>query len=606
MKDENADRKEDYRRHALYAGIIFAVSVIIYIPTFKSGLIWDDEEIIKGAILVNKKNPYDIFINTGLYCRPMTILSLSLDYTLWHINAIGYHVHNVIIHALNSVLLYIGTFNALKNRSGFNGNYLGISFFSALLFALHPIHTESVAWISDRTDLLATFFFLFAFIALLVYLHEKKREGLFLISVFFLFAILSKENAIVFIVIALAYMFVIRAGKKSFIMVCASVAISLTFYMCLRGFGWLMELFKAPGTSGAFLSKNASSYSAVKNIISAASYYYEKLLCPWNLNIIPELPSGTGYYVLFMIPVILLVFLAVKRNGVGASPRFFAGFWLLWIMITLLPSLTIAVSQIAAPIGERYLYLPSAGFCVLLVMVLYPAHKNSAEGGVNRKLRLSLLFVIALTYALLTHDRLLDWHSDFALWQDAAKKNPHSVITKTNYGIALIREHNFAEAGKQLTEALSFKQLSREKKSIVLNSLGLVEMDKKNYERAESLFIDSLKENSGNLGSYNNLGYLYMKTASQISNDPARKEQLTRRAIEVFKESLKYATEIKEINFNLGLCYLELNDFKNSNAYFDAVIEKDPNSELAQKSINFKLYMEMRKRNMDNKNSPHP
>lgn len=153
-----ADRK-DYQRHSIYAAIVFVVSVIIYISTFKSGLIWDDEEIIKGAILVNKKNPYDIFINTGLYCRPITILSLSLDYTLWHINAFGYHVHNVIIHALNSVLLYIAASNALKNRSGFNGDYMGISLFCALLFALHPIHTESVAWISDRTDLLATFFF---------------------------------------------------------------------------------------------------------------------------------------------------------------------------------------------------------------------------------------------------------------------------------------------------------------------------------------------------------------------------------------------------------------------------------------------------------------
>jgi tetratricopeptide (TPR) repeat protein len=378
------------------------------------------------------------------------------------------------------------------------------------------------------------------------------------------------------------------------------MAISLAFYMILRKFGWLTDLFKAPGTSGAFLNKGASSYSAVKTIINSTAYYYEKLLCPWNLNIIPDIPSGWEYSLLFVLPFILLFFLIIKRN-------FFAAFWLLWLGFTLLPSLSIAISQIAAPIGERYMYLPSAGLCFLLVMLLYPAVETPAPSGCNRcftgQLKLALLVVICLTYALLTYNRLSDWRSDFALWQDAAGKNPRSVITKTNYGIALLRERNFNEAERQFSAALNLKQLSHEKKSIVLNSLSIIAIERKDYHKAETLLFESINENPRNVGSYNNLGYLYMKLGS-VTDDFATKEPLILKAIEVFNESLKFASEVKEINFNLGLCYLELNDFQRSKAHFDAVIQKDPNSDLGVKSIKFTVYLEMKKKQFESGISP--
>ncbi|MEO5357002.1 MAG: hypothetical protein H7844_06870 [Nitrospirae bacterium YQR-1] len=593
MKDNTG--KTAYLHHAVYLGIVFAVSVIIYIPAFKSGLIWDDDEIIKGAMLFNKKKPYDIFTCYGLYYRPITTLSFAFDYTIWHINAIGYHIHNVVIHALNSMLLYAASFIFFKNWKLFPHNFSGASFFCALLFSLHPIHTESVAWISARTDLLATFFFLFAFIALLLFLHEKKREGLFLISVFFVFSLLSKENAIVFIAIALVYVFIAGASKKDAALVCVSMAATLVVYMFLRKFVWLKDLLKTPGTSGAFLVKNTSPYSAVETLINSTAYYYEKLLLPLNLSIIPEVPTSWAYPVLFILPLILLVFLIIRRN-------FLAAFWLLWLGLTLMPSLAIAVSQIAAPIGERYLYLPSAGLCFLLVMLLYPPLEHSTGSGSNRPLtgQLALLVVICLTYALLTYNRLSDWSSDFTIWQDAAEKNPRSDITKTNYGIALLRQQKFNEAERQFQDALNLKHLSHEKKSIVLNSLSIIEIERKNYHRAETLLFESINENPHNVGSYNNLGYLYMKLGSQ-ADDFAAKEPLILKAVEVFNESLKYAKEIKEINFNLGLCYLELNDFQRSKAYFDAVIQKDPASDLAQKSINLTVYLEMKKKQLQDR-----
>ncbi|MBF0465465.1 MAG: hypothetical protein HQK88_11880 [Nitrospirae bacterium] len=581
---ENTE-KTDYLRHAVYVAAIFIISIIIYAPTFKSGLIWDDQYIIRGASLIDKKHPYDVFISNGLYYRPLTIISLGLDYAIWYVNAIGYHVSNVVIHAANSVLMYIVSVIMLKNWKFFLNKNTGVSFFSALLFSLHPIHTESVAWISGRTDLLATCFFLLAFIALLLYLHEKKREGLFLIAIFFLFSLLSKENAIVFAVLALVYAAIVKANRKEITLISVSVTLSLGVYVFLRKLAWLSDLFKTPGDSGAFLNKEAFSFATIGNLINAASYYYEKLLCPWNLNIIPEMPSGPGYFILFILPCVLLAFFILKRN-------FFCGFWLLWIIVSMVPSLMITISQIAEPLGERYMYIPSVGLSFLIVMLLKPEKQHLTDTLLTHHLRIAIIVTLCITYALLTYNRLYDWRSDFALWQDAAKKNPHSAATKTNYGLALLSAENYDAAERQFSEALALKNLTHENKSMLLNSMALVAINKKNYERAEALLYNSLRENIRNVASYHTLGYLYMQAGSQITNDPVKRKAFFQKAIKAFEESEKFIPGVSDVNFNLALCYLELGDFKRSKANFDAVIQRAPNSGLAQKSVAFLSYIE--------------
>ncbi|QWR76423.1 hypothetical protein [Candidatus Magnetomonas plexicatena] len=577
---ENTDRI-DYLRHTVYAVSIFIISIIIYAPTFRSGLIWDDQYVLSGFSLISSKHPYDVFLSSGLYYRPLTIISLGLDYALWYGNPFGYHIGNVVIHALNSVLVYVVSVIILKNWKLFSHDNLS-AFWGALLFSLHPIHTESVAWISGRTDLLAACFVLFAFIALLLFLHEKKREGVFLAAIFFLFSLLSKENAIVFALLAILYASIVKASRKEITLISVSMASSLGLYVCLRKLVWLSDLFKTPGASGAFLKKEVLSFASVKNLIYAVSYYYEKLLLPWNLNIIPEMPSGQAYLVLFILPILLLVFFVLRRD-------FFSGFWLFWLIAFLLPSLTIAVSQVAEPIGERYMYLPSVGLSFLLMMLFKLKPQNV---GLKRQIRLAIIFVICLAYAILTYNRLFDWRSDFTLWQAAAKQNPHSAATKTNYGLALLSVQNYDEAQRQFSEVLTLKNLTHDSKSMLFNAMALVAINKKNYEKAELLLYDSLRENIRNVASYHTLGFLYMQSGSQVTNDPAKRRTFFLKAIQTFEESLKFVPDVMEVNFNMALCYLDLGDLKRSKGYFDAVIQRSPDSELAQKSGAFLSYIE--------------
>lgn len=174
--------------------IIIAATCLIYLPTLSSGFLWDDIQLISHPLRVGS-NPYAFFFGGGVYYRPLIHLSMNFDYSIWHLNPVGYHITNIALHTANSILVFFLClslfrfgFAQLKERPPELNNQIKIiatSLLAAVLFALHPIHTESVAWISGRTDVLATFFFLLAFISYLTYENEGRPISLFLSGFFF-------------------------------------------------------------------------------------------------------------------------------------------------------------------------------------------------------------------------------------------------------------------------------------------------------------------------------------------------------------------------------------------------------------------------------------
>src|SRR3989304_1362282 len=126
----------------------------------------------------------------GEIYRPFYILLYAVEYRLWNLNPIGYHVVNLLLHAANSLIVYLLLYNLLRNKN--------LSLLGALIFAAHPVHTENVAWIKESTTLLSS---LFMFSALFCYLRyrEFKTSWYLVISIMlFSFSLLSKETSIVF------------------------------------------------------------------------------------------------------------------------------------------------------------------------------------------------------------------------------------------------------------------------------------------------------------------------------------------------------------------------------------------------------------------------
>jgi len=564
--------------------LIVAISAFLaYSPTLTSEFVWDDLHYKTNPARIGT-NPYSFFLGSKVYYRPLLHLSVVLDYTTWNLNPFGYHLTNTLLHTICSILVFLTgllLFNAetpmslIKTRPMTSQHPAVLSFMAAIFFALHPIHTESVAWINGRTDIMATLFMLLSFISYLSYLKEYRKAALALSSLFFLFALFCKENAVSLIGIVFIYGFVTGIPKRKIFLAELSLFLGFSVYLALRSGGGVEALSAAPGTREAFFSSAVTPGNFFNFLSMGIGFYFEKLVMPINLNIFPLLPESPLYYLIFFAPLLIGCFLYIKGKKLEV-------FLITWIIVTLMPSLLILFSQVASPVAERYLYMPSVGFAILLSMLIGRIK--------DRRFVFISLFSILAIYSVITVDRLGDWKNDTALWEDTAMKNPDSSIAHANYAAALIRTGKPDKAREELFTALKQKNISIQNTSKILELLGVVETEFKNYKEAEVHLINSLKANDKNKGAYNNLGFLYTSMAEVA--DGKEKYILHTKAIERYEEALKLSPSFIQPKYNMGLSYLHMGNFQKALEYLNAAIQSDPDSEIARKAATFIVLIE--------------
>ena len=569
----------------ILAAVVILAAALIYIPTLKSPFLWDDVQLITHPLNMGN-NPYAFLFGSGFYYRPLLSLSMLTDYSFWYLNPVGYHVTNVLLHVINSLLVFLVGFRLMRNKKmgpdnpataeEGDRNTLLLSFFAAMFFALHPIHTESVAWVSGRTDILSTLFFLLAFVSFLEYAKERNAKGLLLFCLFFLFSLFSKENALSFIIVILAYGVAVRMPRKQLLVSLSALSVVIAVYMFFRQGGMIKMMLASPGSKDAFLSSGTTPNNFFPQLSGAVGYYLEKLFIPVNLNLMPEIPKGPVYLLISLLPFVFggILWLAGRRLEV---------FLIFWIIVTLLPSLLILFSQIAAPIGERYLYLPSVGFCIFLALVLERVRK------VNVLVMIALVILIA--YSVYTHERLNVWKDEVSLWADTVGKSPALATPRTNYAKALIERNEIDKAKNELLITLKLK-VRPDQTSSIYDLLGVAEMKENNYEKAEEYLRKSLTANPQNSMSYNNLGVLYLSMSGGCNGSENPGKETLYKAIKYFEKALTISPGFIQPKFNLGLCYLKLGDFDKAESYFNSVIEADPRNKLAAQSVQYLISIE--------------
>ncbi|MBF0316846.1 MAG: tetratricopeptide repeat protein [Nitrospirae bacterium] len=642
--------RRNYVLMSLAGTVVFMCAFLTYLPTLYNAPVWDDLVVINHYALIDKNNPYDFLFNSYMYYRPLVTLSMSVDHGIWGRNTFGYHLGNCLIHGTNALLVFVSLVYFLRPHmpsmtadAGYK-TILLIPLTSSLLFAVHPINTEAVAWISGRTDLLATTFFLLAFLAFIAYERDRSAKTLALSAVFFFLSLTSKENGIAFAIVAVIYALTTKMNRKDILITIGVLSTVVVLYFVLRSGAGLRDVLLKPGSKGAFLSADISVGYFIHTLVYGCGFYVEKLLLPVNLTLMPKIPTSPVYIIVFLLPIIygIILYLRVIKAGLfvsfmpaivlhvldscfrrndntyyrhsresgnlsyeavnGNLPCFFEKvqlFYLLWIAVTLMPSLTIMFSQVANPLGERYLYLPSVGLASLVGLAGYrllvsPSLGARGKGrvslgsGVFMAIAVSLL----LTFSYLTHDRLKVWKNDLLLWQDTVKKTPDSVVAHTNYAIALLQEKNLTAAEDELTIAVNHPKKSRQQSSVILNTLATLHMKRTDYAKAEEFLKSAIEADPDNLTARNNLGYLYMRRSELSSND---KHALLTKAIALFEHALSVSPYLRHTRFNLGLCYLELNKLDQAEVALSTVIDGDQGGELAKKADYFLQLTRMRK-----------
>ena len=305
------------------------------------------------------------------YYRPLTNLSLFIDKQIWGYEPFGFHLTNLIVHSLNTSLVYLlaKKFSDLRI----------FAFVAGLFFLIHPIHSSSIFWISGRVDMLCTTFYLLAFLAFIEYTRFKTTHSLLLSITSFLLALLSKEMALSLPLVFTAYVLVYTTGTG---FQRWKVASSKTWPFWVLAI--LFLIFKMHTLGFVALTNNVHTNLNPIHLLKDLATFIGLLIVPgWHITIANYLKAQPSVFT--VLAAISIIALIVTARWLKRQKKLW--FFALFVLLTLLPVLRLAM--------RWYLYLPSVGFCLGLFYLLHSLHQ---KGKLWKKISLGTTGLIIVTY----------------------------------------------------------------------------------------------------------------------------------------------------------------------------------------------------------------
>jgi protein O-mannosyl-transferase len=421
-------------------GIILSVTFLAFANTIFNGFAYDDtSQILQNQLIRNWSNLPDALTKevwfwrvlqdkdpnkqagpTTAYYRPVFIVYLMIG---WHLfgttQAALWHLANILMHLLAVYFV----FKILEKITG----DLRVTAIATLLFAVHPLRSESVAWISGSTDLFLALFLLPSFYFYMCYREEGRLNDLIYSLILFLLAAFSKEPAVALPIFIAAYEILIHNRQKPLAeKLKPAIQYSLIFLgvtLC-----YFMMRYQA---LGFFLSdKNFKSYPREQIFMTIPLVivkYIGLLFWPFNLSIFHQtemVKSPLSYR--FFLPLIILIAIAAVLWKLRESTM--ARFAILWFAIHLLPVLNLNALAEDFLVQERYVYIPSLGFSLLMAMALVkiPIEKLLVFNN-RRTAQVVVVVIIAMIFTGKTVAQNTSWKDDLTLWshgQEVASDQP--------------------------------------------------------------------------------------------------------------------------------------------------------------------------------------
>ncbi len=425
---------------------------------------WDDDKILydnpyyRGLGWVQLKWMFSTFL-MGHY-QPLTWLSFAFDYQLWGMAPFGYHLTSLVLHSANAVLFYWVSRRLLGTAIGILGGEenwrLDLSAgLSALLFAIHPLRVESVAWATERRDVLSGLFY---FVTLYCYLRavensypSTQRRWLGAAIAAYLLSLLAKATAMTLPAVLLLidiYPLKRLAGSPSHWFKRESRAVlyeKLPFLILAIGFAIVALI--AQQVTGAL--KPLEQFDVLSRLLQAGFayiFYLWKTLWPFPLAPIYELPIETGWWFwVFVLSMGATVGLTLAFYSLTQRwPMVFAC-WVYYLVV-LAPVTGVAQSG-PQLVADRYSYLACLGWPLLLAGGFFrwgPGREAGSSG--QRQFVAATAFLVVVSLGFLTWKQTEFWRSPISLWQHGTKAEPLSSIAHYNLGRAFERENNLTEA----------------------------------------------------------------------------------------------------------------------------------------------------------------
>lgn len=406
--------------------LLMIVTALCYANALFAGFVWDDfNNVVCNDRLEKSEGVRDIFLHpSGGYYRPLSYFSVRFDHALWGENPFGYHLTNVLFHILNVILIFM-----IAVRLHLSDN---ASFLSAVLFAVHPVHTEAITYISGRSDIIAAFFIFSSFYFFLKSFNLKRAFNKHTVISLILFAIslLCKEIALIVPVLFACFIFAMgdTTLKRKVKYALPFFALSIVFL-----FFWLTSI------NGNLITP--SSLEINTDFFKIMIFYVSMLLVPVNLHMqksLVEIP------VLSTMPffISILIFLA----GFYLAKKFFKtklfNFAVSWFLVGLFPFW--GWLKYSAQIAEHWLYIPSLG---LFLLAGYWGERviKMRSGKFSKAAKISI-FTIIIILASLTVRQNGFWRDDITLYKYTLKFKTDNAKLLYNLGNAYLRKDMLKEA----------------------------------------------------------------------------------------------------------------------------------------------------------------
>ena len=524
---------------------ITLLAFLVYLPSLWCGFVnWDDDIYVYANPDLRSLDfnfirwSLTALVNDHWY--PLTIISFALDYTFWGLDPTGYHLTNVILHLLNTLLVFFLATRLFTIGNGNDTAYgtgpLVTGVVTALLFALHPLHVESVAWVTERKDVLYAFFFLLSITFYLEYVCGSGKKTLYyaLMLLSFVLSLMSKPMAVTLPValLILDYYPLSRrdglarlVGEKAPLFVLSLTSSVITILAMRSGVG-MISLDSLPALSRLLIT------------VRGYAFYLYKTVLPFELFPFYSIPDNIGFLspefagsIALVLGVTVFCIATIKKN------KHFAAAWFFYL-VTLFPVIGVFQSggQAAA---DRFTYIPLLGPFLLLGLGASAFYRRSSA----RK-RVIHLCAAALLTALLSYATVVQiniWRDSITLWTRGVALNPDSKVALTNLGLA------YNTRGKPEKAVEFFKR------AIVLwpqlagprVNLGIAYFNLGDFEKAEAEFKEALRLEPGFAEAHNNLGFV------------AINKGLKDEAIVEFQEAIRLRPDYAGAKGILGVLYAE-------------------------------------------------
>ncbi len=476
--------------------LIPLIGFLLYFQSLSNGFVLDDNiQLTENLAVHSLKNIPLLFLGgsfggsttlQGIYYKPLMSTVFTLLYAFFGASPMPFHLFQLIVHIINSLLVYFLLRKFFKNN---------LSLLLSLIFLVHPINSETVLYISALQDQLFT---LFGLSALLV--ATKKVLGYkdyFLFAFLILLSLLSKEAGVLYLLISVVFRFIFY--KKDFIKFFLLSILTFSPYLALR----IFSVGLASPKSQAFFIMRIGFWQRIENVPAIILYYLKTMVFPKDLAVSQNWLIHARNFQDFYMPtfIILIILLALFATMTFSRSKIFI-FFSIWFLLGVFLHSNLLVA-LDGTVSDRWMYFPIIGFLALAGTILQRVKKE--------RLLAILIIILVIVLSIRTFIRSLDWKSDFSI-------SSHDVyITKDNFalentlGSALIQQGQYKEAIpylEQSTRLAPYHWINWNNLGVAYLNMGFKSGNKDDLNKAEKYLNKAIENGQEYYLPYENMGLL--------------------------------------------------------------------------------------------------